>query len=207
VRNPWLDIPLADYEAHMALPAIGQSRLIADELDNLIGTYSPRSVAIIGCAGGNGFDRLVGAGVARVVGVDINPDYIGEARRRYAASIPGLELHLADIQSSAPLFEPADLIYIALVLEYVDLPRTLGALRRHCKPGGALAALSQLPHETMTEVSPSPYASLESLAPGMRLVSAEELQQLAKQVGFSPRRSRVVLSSGGKSFRVDEFRL
>jgi hypothetical protein len=26
-RNPWLDIPLGDYEAHMALPAVGQSQL------------------------------------------------------------------------------------------------------------------------------------------------------------------------------------
>jgi hypothetical protein len=36
MRNPWLDIPLADYEGHMALPAIGQSRLIADQLDTLV---------------------------------------------------------------------------------------------------------------------------------------------------------------------------
>ena len=51
MRNPWLDIPLADYEAHMALPTVGQQQLIADQLGTLIGTYSPSSVAIIGCAG------------------------------------------------------------------------------------------------------------------------------------------------------------
>ena len=111
MRNPWLDIPLADYEAHMALPTVGQQRLIADQLDTLIGTYSPSSVAILGCAGGNGFDRLVRTSARRVVGVDINPDYIEQARRRYAGSIPGLELHIADIQSSASLFDPVDLIY------------------------------------------------------------------------------------------------
>jgi DNA-binding transcriptional ArsR family regulator len=52
MRNPWLDIPLADYEAHMALPTIGQDRLIADHLSALIRTYEPSSVAILGCAGG-----------------------------------------------------------------------------------------------------------------------------------------------------------
>ncbi len=28
--NPWLDIPLADYEGHMSLPSIDQARMIAD---------------------------------------------------------------------------------------------------------------------------------------------------------------------------------
>ena len=29
--NPWLTIPLADYEAHMALPQVGQAQLLAPE--------------------------------------------------------------------------------------------------------------------------------------------------------------------------------
>jgi hypothetical protein len=66
--------------------------------------------------------------------------------------------------------------------------------------------LSQLPHETLTHVSPSPYASLRSLAADMRLVSPEELQRVAKRVGFSPEPPGVNLSCGGKRFRVDEFR-
>lgn len=207
MRNPWLDIPLSDYEAHMALPTIGQLRLIADQLDTLIRTFSPCSVAIIGCAGGNGFDSLVGAESERVVGVDINPEYIERARRRYAGRIPGLELYVADIQSCASLFEPVDLIYVALVFEYVDLSLTMSALRCHCKPGGVLVVLSQLPHETMNQVSPSPYTSLQSLASGMHLVAPEELQRMAKQVGFTLEQSRVISSSGGKCFGIDKFRL
>lgn len=42
----------------MALPTVGQSLLIANELDILVRIRSPDSVAIIGCAGGNGFDRV-----------------------------------------------------------------------------------------------------------------------------------------------------
>ena len=207
MRNPWLDIPLADYEAHMSLPTIGQSQLIADQLETLVRTYSPRSVAIVGCAGGNGFERLVGTSVARVVGVDINPEYIEQARRRFEGRIPGLELLTADIQASTPLFDPVDLIYVALVLEYVDLEQAMGTLHRHCKPDGILAVLSQLPHETLTHVSPSPYTSLQLLAPGMHLVSQEELTLQARQVGFSAEHSSTVVSRGGKQFSVDAFRL
>lgn len=207
MRNPWLDIPLADYEAHMALPTVGQSQLIADELDGLVRTYSPASVAIIGCAGGNGFDCVVGTNVSRIVGVDLNPKYIEKARARYEGIIPGLELRIADIQASESLFDPVDLIYVALVLEYVDLARTMCVLGGHCNPNGVLAVLSQLPHETVAHVSPSPYTSLQLLAPGMRLVSQEELQRQARHAGFAPQYSRITVSTGGKRFCIDEFRL
>ena len=110
MRSPWLDIPLGDYEGHMALPAIGQSQLIADQLDMLVRTYAPSSVAILGCAGGNGFERLIGTSISRVVGVDINPQYIEKARQRYAGRVPGLQLLVGDIQTSTSLFEPVDFI-------------------------------------------------------------------------------------------------
>jgi len=42
MRNPWLDIPLGDYEAHMAQPAIGARRCDAAE-DCLIPLLWPRS--------------------------------------------------------------------------------------------------------------------------------------------------------------------
>lgn len=36
MRNPWLDIPLADYEGHMALPQIAQAKMIADHFESLL---------------------------------------------------------------------------------------------------------------------------------------------------------------------------
>src|SRR6185369_8369719 len=114
--------------------------------------------------------------VSRVVGVDLNPEYIEQTRQRYAGCFPGLELYIADIQTAVSLFEPVDLLYVALVIEYVDLDRTMSALWRHCKDDGVLAVISQLPHQTMTDVSPSPYTTLSRLAPVMRLISPQELQ-------------------------------
>ena len=206
MRNPWLDIPLGDYEAHMALPGIGQSQLIADQLDILVRTYAPSSVAILGCAGGNGFERLIGTSVSRVVGVDINPQYIEKTRQRYAGRVPGLKLLVGDIQTLTSLFEPVDFIYAALIFEYVDIARAMSVLRHHCKPKGVLAVLSQVPHETLPEVTPSPYSSLRLLEPGMHLLSHEGLQRHATQAGFTPEDSRNVLSPGGKQFTVETFR-
>jgi hypothetical protein len=86
---------------------------LLDQLDILVRTHAPSSVAIMGCAG-NGFERLIGTSVSRVVGVDINPQYIEEARQRYDGRVPGLRLLVGDIQKSSWLFEPVDFIYAAL---------------------------------------------------------------------------------------------
>src|SRR5262245_29461071 len=137
----WLEIPLDDYEAHMSMPAIGQASMIADQLAALVARFRPASVAVIGCAGGNGFDRL---SVERLVGVDINPRYIDQAFARHT----GVELYVGDIQGAQRLFQPVELIYAALLFEYVDVARSMRNLGRHCVQGGVLATLVQLPHES-----------------------------------------------------------
>jgi SAM-dependent methyltransferase len=206
MRTPWLDIPLGDYEQHMALPQVGQARLLADQLDELLVAYRPSSVAIIGCAGGNGLDRVAGKGVERVVGVDINPLYVEAAARRYGSSVPGLELYAADIESTDRRFEPVDLIFAALLFEYVDPARVMSALRRHCRPRAVLATLVQLPHESMAVVSPSPYVSLQSLEPAMRLVSPASLRAQAEAAGFVQESTTTRASPAGKQFARQIFR-
>ena len=206
MRTPWLDLPLADYEQHMALPQVGQAKLIADQLRALLASYRPASVAIVGCAGGNGFDQVAAAGVARVVGVDINPEYLAAAARRYGATVPGLELHAADIESCAAIFEPVDFVYAALLFEYVEGLRAMSTLKRHCRADGVLATLLQLPHESMAVVSPSPYVSLQSLAPVMRLVSPAALRAHAEAAGFRHEVTTTVASPAGKQFALQVFR-
>lgn len=36
MTNPWLAIPLADYEGHMASPVVGQAEMVADEFEALL---------------------------------------------------------------------------------------------------------------------------------------------------------------------------
>lgn len=89
MNSPWLTIPLEDYEGHMALPNVAQARMIANEFAELLKIYNPISAAIIGCAGGNGIEKAVAAGVTRLVGIDLNPTYIKAAEERYAGGMSG----------------------------------------------------------------------------------------------------------------------
>lgn len=75
MTNPWLQIPLSDYETHMALPHVRQAELLSSIFGSALDTYAPRSIALLGCAGGNGLEQLEGRELGRVVAVDINPVY------------------------------------------------------------------------------------------------------------------------------------
>ena len=204
-RSPWLDIPLADYEGHMSDPGIGQSRMLADQFAHLLEAHRPDSVAILGCAGGNGLDRLRADVTRRVVCIDINPQYIERLAARYAAVIPGIEVHVRDVEQPLGGIAPVDLIYIPLVFEYVDPGTGLRNLRAICRPGGILAAMLQLPCDHAAAVSESPFTSMRGLAAAMRLVAPAELAAAAAAAGFLPRSEGRVHLPSGKAFSIRVF--
>jgi len=129
MRSAWLDIPLADYEGHMAYPSVGQAQLLADRFERLVLRYLPKSVALIGCAGGNGLQRLAAGQLERIVAVDINPHYVEQSGIRHSHRLRNLELLCADVQSASLSFAPVELLYAALLFEYVDVSLTIMALR------------------------------------------------------------------------------
>jgi SAM-dependent methyltransferase len=206
MNNPWLDIPLKDYEGHMSLPNIGQAQMLADRLERLLKRTLPRSVALIGCAGGNGLDRIEPGQLARVVALDINPLYIQAVGARHASRLGNLELHCADVQSPSLQFEPVDLAYAALLFEYVDAVATLSSLKRLCRRGGTLATVIQLSHRDHKVVSQSPYKSLNLLTPVMRLMEPEGLSRLATTAGFATVDSESIELPSGKQFSLQTFR-
>ena len=206
MKNPWLTIPLKDYEGHMALPDVGQAKMIASEFEQLLKTYTPTSAAIIGCAGGNGFEEAAEAGITRLVGLDINPRYIADARRRHAGRVTGLELYCADIEGELPELQPVHLAYGALVFEYVDVAKALKNLRGVCLPNGVFAALLQLPKEGVASVSPSPFVTLRGLSSILRLLSPDDFRETAERFGFHPLSQKLISLESGKQFSLLAFR-
>jgi SAM-dependent methyltransferase len=206
MSNPWLKIPLDDYEGHMSMPAVGQAQMIAEQLDRALKRWAPTSIAVIGCAGGNGLDKIEARTVERVVAVDVNPDYIKRTRGRHAPRLQGLELVCADVQSESLIYDPVDLTYAALLFEYVGVLSTLKTLKRNSRPNAVLTTVLQLPHLTIHAISPSPYKSLGSLASAMTLVAPETLHHAAAEVGFSAVDSTVIELSSGKRFCIQNFK-
>ena len=140
--NPWLALPLERYERHM------QDVLQLDALSELFGAAlewcRPRSVAILGVAGGNGLERIDSAVTTRIVGVDINPSYVAQVRERYR-NLPGLELHPIDLSTETAAFSPVQLTHAALIFEHAGVERCLDNALRMTAAGGHLSVVLQKP--------------------------------------------------------------
>jgi len=156
MRHPWLEIPIDDYEAHMALPSVGQAQLLGAALQRTVKEFQPRSLAVLGVAGGNGLESLDRVIVRRVVALDFNPDYLALCTRRFAASFAQFQPVLHDLSQGAPLITPVECIFAGLVLEYLCVESFCAYLASLLTIGGGFAALLQLPSPTLPEVSPSP---------------------------------------------------
>lgn len=205
MTNPWLQLPLPEYEAHMSLPQVAQAALLGDIFAEMLEVYSPRSVAVLGCAGGNGFERISPEVTKRVVGIDINPAYIGACGTRFEGRIPGLELLVGDIEKDDFGFAPVELVFAALVLEFVDVATALKRIRPMLAPGGTLGTVVQLPSLSVAVVTPSPFARVQALSRVMRLVSPGGLQTLAARQGLEQTGSHRVESRASKEFQVQTF--
>ena len=199
--SPWLSIPLDEYEAHMALPAVAQADMLAEEVEIAVRQRIPASCAIVGCAGGNGFEELAVAGVRRIVGIDINSAYVAAARARHA-NLAGLELHVADGEQPLRDCAPVELLFVGLVFEYLDAAAALATFSALCVPGGTLVVVLQGVVDGQAPVTPSPYTSLQSLAGRIALHDPHTLAAQADVAGFSLRRVRTRTLPSGKRFEI-----
>ncbi len=206
MNNPWLDIPLADYEAHMLLPNVGQAQLLSDIFADALEHFAPKSVAVLGCAGGNGFDRISAQKIERIVGVDINPEYINQLRARFASRLPGLELIVADIEQDSLAISPVDLVFAALVFEYIDVEIVIPKIHSMLRPGGAVITVLQLPSATLPDITPTEYTKLNAVSSVMKLVVPYKLERVFSARGFHPIDSWCAKVPGGKCFQAQNFR-
>jgi hypothetical protein len=199
-ESPWLNVPLADYEAHMSSSGVGQAQMLADLLADAIGKHKPRTLAVFGCAGGNGFDRIP-ASVERIVGVDVNPDYAEAARARFATRLRGLEIYVGDVSTKVCRFEPVELAFVGLLFEYVNVASAFDTVVEHLQLGGVLVTVLQAPG-SVSAVTPSLYGSLLALETTFQFVAPETISALAGTRGLESKTMTTVIASGGKRFAV-----
>src|SRR5579885_3084033 len=107
--NPWLRIPLSDYEAHMDSAEVRQLGALSELFSEALRRCRPESVAILGIAGGNGLEHVEGSVTRRIVALDVNPAYLDAVRER-CSSLRGLELHRVDLSQERVEIAPVQLV-------------------------------------------------------------------------------------------------
>ena len=194
--NPWLALPLEDYEGHMGSPAVDQLAPLADLFGEALARLRPRSVAVLGVAGGNGLEHVDSTLTTRVVGVDLNPAYLAATQARFP-DLRGLELHCADLEHDTLTLEPVSLVHAALGFEHAGTGRCLDAAVALGAPAGHLSGVRQVPSDEHDAVTPAGFASIATLADDFTFVDPHQLRRvLAQRQLRLTHQSRRALSTG-----------
>lgn len=205
MANPWLSIPAEDYEAHMASPEVAQAQALDGLLGSALVRYAPASLALLGCSTGNGLNHVDPRVTRRVAAVDINGAFVEILKARHGRRLPGLDPVVADFADPAFRIEPVALVFAGLVFEYVHVGRALARVESILVPGGVLVAVLQRPSPDSPSVTPTPYRSLERLAPIMNLVDPGTFSASCTALGLAETERRDVPLRKGKAFFVGHY--
>jgi hypothetical protein len=202
--NPWLNVPLADYEGHMNSTGVEQSAALSELFAEALAQCLPESVALIGIAGGNGLGRIDSSVTRRVVGIDINPAYLDAVRQRFG-QMPGLELMCADLTEALDGYPPAQLVHAALVFEHAGIGRCLDNVLSLVGDGGTFSVVLQLPRDRAPGVSKSQFASMQILSAGFATIDPASLRATIEARGFHLVRESGRALPAGKAFWMGIF--
>jgi hypothetical protein len=181
--NPWLDIPLEDYERHMSHEMVGQSTLLNCLTKKYLEIIKPGSAIFLGIAGGNGLEHIDNHFTKTVVGIDINQDYLDTAFKRYNHRITSLQLmNLNIIQHSKKIFE-AEFIWAALIAEYTGVDKVLDFSKNNISKGGHLIFSIQS-NNNRPSVSPTGIESVKKAGGIFSVVNPEDLLRKSEESGF-----------------------
>ena len=183
MSNPWLAIALEDYEGHMGSDNVRQLAALSDLFKRALDLCTPESVAVVGVAGGNGLERVDPAVTKKIVGLDINARYLAATRQRHG-TLPGLELCCADLAGEPLSLTPVELVHAALVFEHTGLGRCLANTLSLVAPGGKLSIALQLPSAAEQGVTPTRYASMQTLRDSFALIDVSQFRRELEAEGF-----------------------
>lgn len=204
MSNPWLNVPLSEYEQHMSSVEVQQLGVLSGLFAETLRCCRPASIGVLGIAGGNGLDHVDSSITARVVGLDVNPLYLEAARQRYS-HLPGLELHCVDLSKQHVELEPVQLVHAALVFEHAGVGSCLENAISMVVPCGNLSVVLQLPTESGQTVGASQFSSIQNLKSHFSLIDPAWLCESLGGRGFQRIHQTTRALPAGKAFWMGIF--
>ena len=205
MNNPWLDIPEADYVAHMSSAAVGQQSVLSRLFGEVLDSVRPPVVLVLGCSTGNGFEHVNPAVTSRVVAIDVNREYLHRLRERFPNPSFELDVRSGDVIDIDLELEVFDLVHAGLIFEYVEWSLLLPRLAKALKPGGVLSVILQSPSASSPAVTATTFTSLRKLESLFRFVEPATLVDSARRERLTLNARRIEPLPAGKSFEVLRF--
>lgn len=155
MSNPWEEIRLCDYEAHMSRDDVFQlqvlNRLTAEQLFSC----EAKTLMFLGVAGGNGLQHIHPRNFERIYGVDINRDYLSACVARYPELEGIFEPIWADLCDASTFLPRADFVIANLLIEYIGCDCFRKAVARI---GPLVVSCGIIENGDLNVVSNSPFA-------------------------------------------------
>ncbi len=200
--NPWTLVPAADYESHMGPDGADQLAPLSAILGKALAGLRPARVLVLGVATGNGLEHVDPAVTRRVVGVDVNLQYLALARQRQMRLGSRLELYCTEAEKVLLDAGSFDLAFAGLFFEHAAPGRLAGRIASWLAPGGALLSVLQLPGAGGAGAVKSRHTSIQAVAESMRLVPPTELERDLARAGLVARRAYELPVAHGRRFHV-----
>lgn len=203
--NPWKDIDLNSYEAHMSLGSVFQLQTMDQMMKEQFSAYPARSVMILGIAGGNGLEHIDPRDFSKVYGVDINETYLRACADRYPALGGVLETICADLTQDTGKLPRAGLLIANLFIEYVGYTNFQKAVLQ-VNPAYVSCGIQINTAEDF--VSDSPYLHVfDGLEAVHHQITEQGLAEAMKEIGYKQAaREEKPLPNGKKLLRLDFIR-
>lgn len=200
--NPWVGIPLDDYENHMRLGSVMQLQTMNQMMKSQLEDYPVSSAMILGVAGGNGLEHVQKCKYAKVYGVDINPDYLQESALRYPDLTGVLECLCIDLTKHMGRLPETELLIANLLIEYIGY-NNFQKVVQHTNPKYVSCAIQY--NIDVEWVSDSPYIHVfDGLESVHQQIDASFVENLMKNIGYHPIKVlRYPLPNGKELIQMD----
>lgn len=203
-ENPWLKISAEDYEGHMSSPNVEQLHALSSIFANVLSKTNPKTIMFLGCTTGNGFEHLNPN--VEILGLDINQHYLDLCRSRFSSIIPKLNLVCADLNTYENDKDKFDLVYAALIFEYVDVNGLLNKIYNWVNQEKYFVAVLQLESKSNPAISKTKFDSVNLLEPIHVLVKPEYFKKICMQIGFKEVSTEIINLPGEKDFLIIIFK-
>ena len=195
--NLWEGISCDDYNRHMKDPAVFQSQTLGEIFKECVQEIQPKSVLVLGCTDGNGFEHIDENITRTVTGIDINKSFLDKCFDRFGKKKYALKLVCCDFEKDDCKIETVDFVSCALFLEYVDIEKTFDKIKSIMKPTSVLNIVIQRNNDNEF-VSETGIKSLESLAAIAAEINQAKLCSYLEKSGITVESSEIYNLPNGK---------
>jgi hypothetical protein len=191
----------------MSHPTVGQLELLSALTKKYFDITQPRSSMFLGVAGGNGLEQIDPVITKELIGIDINQHYLDTTVRRFQTRFDSFRTINLDITDNSNItINKVELVWAALIVEYVGIENALTFSRNNLSDNGHLVITTQS-NRGAKSVSPTGVESVKSLGPIFQSVDSDVLCQKAAVMDFTLVNKEENELPNGKSFFTFQFRL